>query len=327
MFGRRKREAPGPRPVEAAPPPATAGAEQPASPEHPKKWRFAEGAEIVPGRHALTLLGAGTAFEAYLAWDDDLHTTVVVKILKPHLVGNRRELEHLRREVQILKRLAHPVIVRSFDAVTGGPRPHIVLEHLEGPRLSSLIRRYGPLPLEQLLPLALQICSALHYLETQRVVHLDIKPANIVMSASPRLIDFSLARSWKLAAEIPRGVGTRRYMAPEQCLPGERGVVGAPADIYGLGATLYRAISGDLPFSEWPPKEERDPLVKYPQLTKEPRPLPVTVPEPVAEPVMACLDPDPSGRPTAAELSSGFEALVGLLPKARPLGRRRPRLD
>jgi eukaryotic-like serine/threonine-protein kinase len=115
-------------------------------------------------------------------------------------------------------------------------------------------------------------------------------------------------------------------MAPEQCLPGQRGVVGAPADVYGLGVTLYRAICGDLPFSDWPSGDETDPLVKYPQLTNDPTPLPDNIPERVAEPVMACLDPDPSGRPSAAELSAEFEELVSLLPKARPLGRKRPRL-
>lgn len=290
-----------------------------------QKWRFEEGAEIVPGRQALTLLGSGSDYQAYLAWDTELHTTVVVKILRPHLVTERRNLEHLRQEFQTLKRLSHPVIVRSFGAVTGGPRPHLVLEHLEGPRLSSLIRRYGPLPIEQLLPLSLQICSALHYLETQRIVHLDVKPANIVMSASPRLIDFSIARSWKQAVSLPRGVGTRKYMAPEQCAPGERGQVASPADIWGLGVTMYKAITGDMPFPELAPKEERDPLLKYPQLSMEPAPMPDDVPPQVAEPVMECLAPDPSHRPSAAELSEAFQQLVSLLPRARPLGRRRPR--
>lgn len=327
MFGRKRREPPQPvsrpEPVPAAPAPAPDGD---GPPDRAEKWRFEEGDEIVPGRQALSLLGAGTAYEAYLVWDAELHTTVVVKILKPHLINQRRELDHLRREVQILRRLAHPVIVRSFGAMTGGARPHLVLEYLEGPRLSTLIRRYGPLPLEQLLPLALQICSALHYLDKQRVVHLDIKPANIVMSASPRLIDFSIARSFKQAEQLPRGVGTRKYMSPEQCLPGQRGPVRGSADIWGLGVTLYRAISGELPWPEWPPKEETDPLVKYPQLTKDPSPLPDQIPERVSEPVMACLDPQPSGRPSAAELSAEFEELVALLPKARPLGRKRPRL-
>lgn len=95
----------------------------------------------------------------------------------------------------MLERLQHPVVVRGFDAVLGGSRPHLVLEHLEGPRLSTLVRRHGPLPPEQLIPLALQLCSALHYLAAEGVAHLDLKPANTIMSGSPRLIDLSVAMS------------------------------------------------------------------------------------------------------------------------------------
>ncbi len=327
MFGRKKTVGVEPEsdpvPQEASPPAVDRGA---GDARGGRKWAFDEGTEIAPGRHTLSLLGSGSDYEAYLAWDSELYTTVVVKVLKPHLVNERRNLEHLRHEAQVLKRLSHPVIVRSFGAVTGGARPHLVLEHLEGPRLSSLIRKYGPLPIEQFLPLSLQICSALHYLETQKIVHLDVKPANIVMSASPRLIDFSIARSWKMAANLPRGVGTRKYMAPEQCLPGERGPISASADVWGLGVTLYRAVSGEMPFPELAPKEERDPLLRYPQLSMEAAPLPDSVPERVAEPVMDCLRPDPAERPSAADLSDAYQQLVGMLPRARPLGRRRPRL-
>jgi serine/threonine protein kinase len=326
MFRRRKRDPSLPENPPVPAPPVSSTAKEQASGDRRDRWRFEQGDEIAPGRQALTLLGGGTDYEAYLAWDDVLHSTVVVKILRPHLVQQRRHLEHLRREVRILARLAHPVIVRSFGAVTGGSKPHVVLEHLEGPRLSSLIRRYGALPLEQLLPLGLRICSALHYLGTQRVVHLDIKPANIVMSTIPRLIDFSLARTWKSAEVLPRRVGTRKYMAPEQCLPGERGAIATSADVWGLGVSMYQAITGDLPFEFTAPNDERDPLLRYPQLTEAAKALPDSVPQRVREPVMACLEPDPSKRPPAAQVSAALEELVALLPTARPLGRRRPRL-
>ena len=78
-----------------------------------------------------------------------------------------------------------------------GPRPHLVLEHLEGPRLSQLLRKHGALPMEQLLPLALELASALHYLAGQDVVHLDVKPSNVIMGAPARLIDLSVTRDLK----------------------------------------------------------------------------------------------------------------------------------
>jgi serine/threonine protein kinase len=291
-----------------------------------RRWAFEEGDEIAPGRYVLKRLGGGAAYEAHVAWDDMLHTTVVVKVLRPDHVDSKRNLEHLRREVKILRQLNHPIIVRCFGAVTSGERPHIVLEHLEGLRLSTLIRKYGSLPIEQLLPLGLQICAALHYTHAHKIVHLDVKPANIVMSADPRLIDFSIARSFRQAAELTGDVGTRRFMAPEQCLPGKRGIVGPPADVYGLGATLYRAITGDYAFEFTAPRTEPDPFVKFPQLSQAPQPLSEEIPVQLREPVMATLHPDPAKRPTAAELSARLQPLVAMLPSARPLGRRRPRL-
>ena len=80
------------------------------------------------------------------------------------------------------------MIVRGFDAVTDGKFPHLVTEHLEGPTLRELIDRDGALPPEQALPLGLHAASALHYLAGEGMVHLDVKPENIVMGAPPRLI-------------------------------------------------------------------------------------------------------------------------------------------
>ena len=118
-------------------------------------WAFAAGDDIVPGRVVHTLLGGGNAYEAYLAFDEDLYAAVVVKIIRPAQVESSSALRGIRREAEMLDRLSHPVIVRSFDALLDGPRPHLVLEHLEGPRLSRLLRKHGPLPPEQLLPLTL----------------------------------------------------------------------------------------------------------------------------------------------------------------------------
>ncbi|HET9545753.1 MAG TPA: protein kinase, partial [Gaiellaceae bacterium] len=127
-------------------------------------WALEEGDAIAPGRTAVRLLGGGERYESYLAWDDRLLSLVVVKIVRPSLVHDAHSLEGLASEADLLLRLRHPVLVRGFDAVLDGPRPHVVLEHLEGSRLSSLIRKQGPLEPEQLYPLGLQLASAVHYL-------------------------------------------------------------------------------------------------------------------------------------------------------------------
>ncbi|MQA74719.1 MAG: protein kinase, partial [Solirubrobacterales bacterium] len=222
-----------------------------------KRWELVEGDPIAPGLTALRRLGGGRRYEAYLAFNAHLHAIVVAKLVRPHLVGDGHTLAGLASEAAMLERLQHPVILRGFGATVDGPRPHLVLEHLEGPRLSTLVRRHGPLPPEQLVPLALAICSALHYLAAERVVHLDVKPANTIMSGPPRLIDLSVALSLDEAAALDRPIGTDGYMAPEQCDPAALGPVGPPADVFGLGATLYRAATGRRPFGGGDPDAEQ----------------------------------------------------------------------
>jgi len=122
-------------------------------------WNLVEGDEIVPGLTTMRLLGGGTSYEAYLAFDEHRFSPVVVKVVRPDAVADAGTLRGLEREVEALSRLNHPVIVRGFHAVLSGPRPLVVLEHLDGPRLSSLIRRHGALPFQQLLPLAIELCQ------------------------------------------------------------------------------------------------------------------------------------------------------------------------
>jgi serine/threonine protein kinase len=282
-----------------------------------RRWRLAEGDEIVPGRYALQRLGGGHRYEAYLAFDQHLHAIVVAKLIRPHLVDDPRTHAGLADEAEMLERLDHPVIVRGFDAVLDGLRPHLVLEHLEGPRLSTLIRRYGPLPAEQLVPLGLQLCSALHYLREERIVHLDLKPANTIMSAPPRMIDLSVATSAEEARRLDRPVGTDAYMAPEQCDPTTHGPLTPAADIFGLGATLYRAATGRRPFPGGDPDADA-PTERWPQLVSEPDPGPL--PELVAEPILACLARDPERRPAPADVAEAFEPVLQSQPKPRLSG-------
>jgi eukaryotic-like serine/threonine-protein kinase len=245
--------------------------------------------------------------------------------VRPHLTDDERTLRGLAEEWEMLSRLSHPVIVRGFDAVLDGGRPHIVLEHLEGPRLSTLVRRYGPLPAEQLVPLAVQLSSAVHYLTNEGVVHLDIKPSNTIMGAPPRMIDLSVALPAEQAAGLRTQVGTDAYMAPEQCDPERLGPVGPAADVWGLGVTLYRAATGELPYSE-PADEDDGPLeVRYPQLAERALPLDARIPPEVAETIMDCLASEPGLRPNPAELAERLEPVLGALPRPR-LSRLKPRL-
>lgn len=293
-------------------------------PPEESRWDFAEGDEIVAGRHAIKLLGGGFRYEAYLAWDDHLRALVVVKVVRPGLVDDAHTLRGLESEIGMLERLNHPVLVRSFGADLDGPRPFVALEHLEGPRLSTLLRRYGPLPVEQLVPLALQLASAAHYLAGEGVAHLDIKPSNIIMAGPPRLIDLSVARTLDQAANLERPVGTDAYMAPEQALPQGSAKPGSPSDVWGIGATLFRAVAGERPFPEGERHGEL-PAERWPQLSEPPAALPGHVGPAVAAPLYESLAFDPAERPTAAELAERLEPVLDALPKPQ-LSRMKPRI-
>ena len=286
-------------------------------------WALEEGDEIAPGRTAVRLLGGGERYESYLAWDDRLLSLVVAKIVRPSLVHDEHSLEGLATEADLLLRLRHPVLVRGFDAVLDGPRPHVVLEHLEGSRLSSLIRKQGPLEPEQLYPLGLQLASAVHYLGGEGLVHLDVKPSNVIMGAPARLIDLSIVRTVEALRTVDHRIGTDAYMAPEQCDPVGRGPMTPAADIWGIGATLYHAAAGRKPF---PAGDRAGSLEeRFPQLVLRADPLPYPVQPGLAELIDACLERDPAARPTPAELAGELERLVDTLPKRPVLSRFRVR--
>jgi serine/threonine-protein kinase len=281
-----------------------------------QSWGFEPGTVVDEGRIAVRLLGGGDRYEAWLGWDDHLYTSVVLKMLRPDQVADRRARRNIEREAATLAGLAHPNIVRCFGARLDGARPYLVLEFLAGPRLSTLLRRYGPLTEEQIVPLAIEVGSALAYLHHEGLVHLDVKPQNLIMGAPPRLIDLSIAR---LITDLPsiRGpVGTDAYMAPEQCTREGLANAGPATDVWGLGATLYEAANGYRPFR---PRTGDEP---HPQLSEQPLPFHPRVPAVLRDAIASCLQPEPAQRCSIAELMATFERLA---PDAREIAHRRLR--
>ena len=286
-------------------------------------WEIGEGELLVEGRSVLKAIGGGSRYEVYLVWDDELFSIAVAKVLRPDQSENERALRELAEEAEVLARVAHPVIVRGFDALLEGPRPHLLIEHLEGPSLRRLLRRGGPLELVQLLPLALHVAGALAYLERQGLVHLDVKPDNIVMGVPPRLIDLSIARSLERGARSSGPLGTDAYMAPEQCGPEGFGPMGSAADVWGLGATLHHCVSGHRPFPR--PEGARDsddPDVRFPQLHREPDTLGRSLPGGLAELIGEMLQKNKANRPGAVEVADRLAPLVADLPAKLSLSRR-----
>jgi eukaryotic-like serine/threonine-protein kinase len=297
-----------------------ASLQRPMSPH--ASWELPEGESIAPDRYALKSLGGGNRYEVYLVWDERLYSLAVAKLLRPDQTQDEKALRELAEEAEVLASLAHPVLIRSFDAVLAGERPHLLIEHLEGPSLRRLIKRGGALPLEQALPLALHLAGALQYMAGAGFVHLDVKPDNVVMGVPPRLIDLSIARTLDHAERSRGPLGTDAYMAPEQCGgQAHDGLIGPPADAWGLGTTLFHAVSGQRPFSGVDrDAEQLDD--RYPQLHEEPASLPGHLPEELAALIGDLLQKDPSRRPSCAEVVHRLEPLIAELPHKMTLSRR-----
>ena len=156
MPSRPGRETVGGESTVAEPPPwERAGAAR----ERPTRG-LVEGDAIAPGRTVLRQIGGGRRYEVFLVWDAQRLSVLVAKVLRPDHATDAVALRDLVREGDLLARISHPVVVRGFDTAGGGPFPHLLLEHLEGPTLQALLDRHGPVGLEQLLPLGMHIAAA-----------------------------------------------------------------------------------------------------------------------------------------------------------------------
>jgi serine/threonine protein kinase len=150
-----------------------------------------------------------------------------------------------------------------------------------------------------------------------------VKPDNIIMSVPPRLIDLSIARTVARAAHVRRPIGTDAYMAPEQCAPQRHpGEIGPPADVWGLGATLFHAVSGRKPFPREQDHAGAEEEMDYPQLVNPPIDLPDHLPSGLTELITSMLVHDRAERPTAAEVAGELDPLIADLPSKLNLSRR-----
>lgn len=255
-------------------------------------------------------LGGGRRYEVFLVWDEDLQLSAIAKVLRPDRVADATAVNALRREAELLEQLVHPVLVGGLGAVLDGSFPHLLLEYVEGDNLREIVEAEATLSVPEALSVGLELLAALDYMAAKGICHLDVKPSNVVMAEPARLIDLGAARTFEELAARQTPIGTASYMAPEQCDPSsELGPIGPPADVWGVGTTLYHALTGNKPFSRPGPRGS-DPRVRYTQLVERPLPVPDYVPASVETVIMAMLAHDPRDRPTAKEASAALEPLA-----------------
>lgn len=273
-------------------------------------WGLRRNDEIDDTLVVLDRLGGGRRYEVYRAWDRSLFCDVAVKMLRPDRVHDERSRSAFAREVAIGRRLAHPNVVRLLRwNDDDGMRPYHVWEFVSAPSLADHISDVGAVSVPEVCLLGIRLCSALHHLHSCGFLHLDVKPSNVTIGDPPRLLDLSLARAAPQPLKLDRVIGTDGYMAPEQCL---KETLTAATDIFGVGATLYEALTAAAPFSEGDSASD-DPRARYPQLAEEPLPLGGRLPVPVRleRIILTCLEREPRRRPaTAVEVAIALERVL-----------------
>jgi len=255
---------------------------------------------LAPDYRAIVPLSRGQFLDVYDVWSEERACRCIAKVLRPEYIEDRGARDSLLREGRTLKRLTHLHIVRAYEVIEN-PYPVVILETLTGQTLDHLINthRRRRLSLSNIVFLGIHLCSAMHYLHHQGLLHLDLKPSNIVSNLGvAKVLDLSIAQP---PGRGNRGVGTPQYMAPEQC--SGAGLTEA-TDVWGIGAVLFHAATGRPPF-------EAEDGEKYQQLERRAGPVRShrRVPAAFATAVDRCLDPEPEGRPTVDELA---ELLFGV---------------
>jgi serine/threonine protein kinase len=273
-----------------------------------------------PGYRTIELLRRGRDLDVYDVWSEERACRCVIKAVRPDRLDRDSPRERLLAEGSLLRRLTHPHIVRAYEVIEG-PVPMVVMETLAGETLGHMIDREAELSAAELAQLGLHLCSAIRYLHGHGVLHLDLKPSNVIAECGrAKLIDLSVARP---PGPAHAGIGTHYYLSPEQARGGE---LGPAADVWGIGVVLFEAATGEPAFDDPDApgddgsEDEYDESVSesldegdYPQLAAparridELRPLPAEL----ADLVAACLDPVAELRPSVDEVMRRLEPLGG----------------
>jgi eukaryotic-like serine/threonine-protein kinase len=244
------------------------------------------------GRYELhELIGEGSFGRVYRGRDRRLARQVAVKVIKPWWAEDPDWVRSFEREAQLLASISDPGIVQIFDVGSAPEGLYYVAELVEGESLASRLRRARPTP-AQAREIAAQLAGALASAHARRVIHRDVKPANVLISADGRIKvgDFGVAR---LAEGSTDGgpatiVGTPSYMAPEQS---RVGLSTTATDVYSVGVVLYEMLAGRPPFAGHSAVE-----LAIQHLQDPPPPLPPETPRDLAAIVGRALAKDPADR-------------------------------
>ena len=286
-------------------------------------------------------LGHGGMGAVYLARHRKLGKELAIKILPARRFRNQVFAARFQREIRAAGELEHPAIVRATDAGEEHGTHYLVMEHIDGLDLSQLSRAVGKLSIPDACELIRNVALGLSHAHSQGIIHRDVKPSNLILSKSgeTKILDFGLARIGPWEGEsaelttVGQLMGTLDYMAPEQAERAD--AVDYRADLYSLGATLFKLLCGRAPLAASP---DLSPLAKLRLMaTHEPPSLDTLRPDAARELVdlvSRLLSRDPLNRPASADhvaeelrrFTDGNE-LVKLSAKAIELKENEPRSE
>lgn len=256
-------------------------------------------------------IASGAAAAVWRAHDTRLDRDVAIKLLLPHRAADDVAVGRFRVEALATARATHPNAVRVYDACTEGQLTFLVMEFVEGPTLDAC-----DMPVSAVVgaALATQIAAALGAAHARGLVHRDVKPGNVLVDPTGRVkvVDFGIARvlDEPTGLTLPHlGLGTARYAAPETL---DDGPIGPWTDVYGLGLTVWEALTGRPAFDGRTVHQLV--MARVAQEVPDLREL-VDVPDPLAEAVLRCTRRDPSERfADAQEAHEAFHAISGPRP-------------
>jgi serine/threonine protein kinase len=224
-----------------------------------------------------------------------------------------RSQEAAQREADILLALGHPNVVRCFG-VDGSSC--LLMEYLEGPSLHRLMYSLPKrrIDVNDALRTSMYVGAALGHVHDRGLLHLDVKPSNIVVAHGRAVLcDFGIAR-WQGATRPQIVTGTEGYLAPEECLREE---ITPAADVFGLGVTLYELLTGHMPFPESREDEPYPQVLQSPSLIRQHR---ATVPVGLEKLIQKCLSREPTARPNLAALMPSLHRYITRAPRMWPRG-------
>ncbi|MDQ6828465.1 MAG: serine/threonine protein kinase, partial [Gemmatimonadota bacterium] len=251
-------------------------------------------------------IGGGGMSRVFVARDNALDRLVVIKVLHPELSASV-SIDRFRREILLAANLQHPHIVGILSAGETDGVPYFIMPYVEGESLRARIAR-GRMGIVEVVQVLRDVARALAYAHERGIVHRDVKPDNVMLSAgSACVLDFGVAKALASARDKARehtgtltlfgtSLGTPGYMSPEQAAADP--ATDQRADIYSLGITAYEMLTGAPPFKRATPQ-----ATLAAQLTEAPAPIALhraDVPAALVTLVHACLAKEPDDRPQTA---------------------------